>query len=82
MAAAVREVSGLPTMVSGGISGIEDLRAIKEVSGFYGVISGKALYEGALDYKAGAALLSDLQDTYVRPTKFGVNRSKFGLEGS
>jgi phosphoribosylformimino-5-aminoimidazole carboxamide ribotide isomerase len=78
MAAAVREVSGLPTMVSGGISGIDDLRAIKEVSGFYGVISGKALDEGALDYQAGAALLSDLDEDYDRPAKFGLKGPEFG----
>ncbi|MDR2302545.1 MAG: 1-(5-phosphoribosyl)-5-[(5-phosphoribosylamino)methylideneamino] imidazole-4-carboxamide isomerase [Deltaproteobacteria bacterium] len=58
MATKVRQSSGLPTIVSGGISGEGDLRAIKNVGGFFGVISGKALYEGNLDFASGLALLA------------------------
>jgi phosphoribosylformimino-5-aminoimidazole carboxamide ribotide isomerase len=61
MAAAVREISGLPTVVSGGISGESDLRAVKAAGGFFGAISGKALYEGSLDFKAGTAILAEPQ---------------------
>jgi phosphoribosylformimino-5-aminoimidazole carboxamide ribotide isomerase len=59
MALAVCQASGLPTVVSGGISGPGDLRAVKEADqgGFFGVISGKALYEGSLDFQDGAAIL-------------------------
>jgi phosphoribosylformimino-5-aminoimidazole carboxamide ribotide isomerase len=64
IAAAVHERSKLPTVVSGGISGIGDLKSVKEADrgGFFGVISGKALYEGRLDYRAGSALLAGHPD--------------------
>jgi phosphoribosylformimino-5-aminoimidazole carboxamide ribotide isomerase len=60
LAAQVAEASGLPTIVSGGISGLSDLKAVKEsnIEGFYGVISGKALYEEKLDFIKGAAILA------------------------
>jgi phosphoribosylformimino-5-aminoimidazole carboxamide ribotide isomerase len=64
LASAVHESSGLPTIISGGISGLKDLESVKAADrgGFFGVISGKALYEGSLDYQAGAAILSDGRD--------------------
>jgi phosphoribosylformimino-5-aminoimidazole carboxamide ribotide isomerase len=58
MAAAVSHVSGLPTVVSGGVSGLTDLEAVREAGGFFGVISGKALYEGSFDFKSGAGILA------------------------
>jgi phosphoribosylformimino-5-aminoimidazole carboxamide ribotide isomerase len=59
-AAQVASASGLPTIISGGISGLSDLVKIKEAANplFHGVISGKALYEGTLDYAQGRAVLS------------------------
>ena len=55
----VARVSGLPTVCSGGVSSLEDLAALKTLAadGVVGVISGKALYEGDLDFAAGQALL-------------------------
>jgi phosphoribosylformimino-5-aminoimidazole carboxamide ribotide isomerase len=40
-----------PLIVSGGIGSLEDIRAVKELSplGVEGVITGRALYEGAVD---------------------------------
>jgi phosphoribosylformimino-5-aminoimidazole carboxamide ribotide isomerase len=60
MAASVAEAADLPTVVSGGVSGLSDLEAVARSNNplFYGVISGKALYEGVLDYQAGAAVLA------------------------
>jgi phosphoribosylformimino-5-aminoimidazole carboxamide ribotide isomerase len=50
----VSEVSGLPTIISGGIKDIEDLKDIKtKIPSIYGVISGKALYSKSLDFKEG-----------------------------
>ncbi|MDR1546646.1 MAG: 1-(5-phosphoribosyl)-5-[(5-phosphoribosylamino)methylideneamino] imidazole-4-carboxamide isomerase [Deltaproteobacteria bacterium] len=67
LAAEVAEVSGLPTVVSGGISGLEDLRAVRLRAAaqprLTGVISGRALYEGTLDFQAGAALLAQAPDS-------------------
>jgi len=55
----VARVSGLPTLCSGGVASLKDLAAVKPLAadGVAGVISGKALYEGDLDFAAGQALL-------------------------
>jgi phosphoribosylformimino-5-aminoimidazole carboxamide ribotide isomerase len=60
LVAQVAQVSQLPTIVSGGVSGLEDLKKIKQSQNplFYGVISGKALYEGSLDFAQGQAVLA------------------------
>ncbi len=56
----VAQVSGLPTVCSGGIAAIDDLAAVKPLAadGVIGVISGKALYEGTLDFAEGRKLLA------------------------
>lgn len=43
----------IPILVSGGISSLEDIKALKELEplGLIGVIVGRALYEGKLDLK-------------------------------
>jgi len=53
-------ISGLPTICSGGIATLDDLNTVKPLArdGVMGVISGKALYEGSLDYKAGREFLA------------------------
>ncbi|MDR2199838.1 MAG: 1-(5-phosphoribosyl)-5-((5-phosphoribosylamino)methylideneamino)imidazole-4-carboxamide isomerase [Deltaproteobacteria bacterium] len=59
LAREVALLSGLPTIVSGGISGLEDLRRIKdEAPELHGAIAGKALYAGDLDFARGKELLS------------------------
>ncbi len=52
--------AGIPVIASGGISGPEDVRALWErrQSGIEGVILGRALYEGKLDYCELAARVS------------------------
>ncbi|UQZ90644.1 1-(5-phosphoribosyl)-5-[(5-phosphoribosylamino)methylideneamino]imidazole-4-carboxamide isomerase [Deltaproteobacteria bacterium Smac51] len=57
----VAEVSGLPTIASGGVSTLEDLVALKPLgpSGVIGAISGKALYAGTLDFARGRELLAE-----------------------
>jgi phosphoribosylformimino-5-aminoimidazole carboxamide ribotide isomerase len=47
----VAEAVNTPLIVSGGIGSLEDIRAVKELSplGVEGVITGRALYEGAVD---------------------------------
>jgi phosphoribosylformimino-5-aminoimidazole carboxamide ribotide isomerase len=57
-AALAREVS-IPVIVSGGVASMDDLRAIKASGApLDGVICGRALYEGAIDPGAAAALLA------------------------
>ena len=63
MAAEVAKVSGLPTVISGGVANVSDLKTVAESADrdlFYGVISGKALYEGTLAFEAGQLVLSGL----------------------
>ncbi len=39
----------IPVIASGGVSGLEDIKALMQIKGLWGVITGKALYEGRLD---------------------------------
>ncbi|HWJ04047.1 MAG TPA: HisA/HisF-related TIM barrel protein, partial [Verrucomicrobiae bacterium] len=50
--------SGLKVIASGGVSSLEDIRALKELesSGVEGVITGKALYTGALNLEEALKL--------------------------
>ena len=55
----IAQISGLPTICSGGISALKDLVEVKKLAadGVIGAISGKALYTGSLDFAAGQELL-------------------------
>ncbi|MBF0304959.1 MAG: 1-(5-phosphoribosyl)-5-[(5-phosphoribosylamino)methylideneamino]imidazole-4-carboxamide isomerase [Alphaproteobacteria bacterium] len=50
-----------PVIASGGVSSLDDLKAIKAAggSGIAGVISGRALYDGRIDLAAALALMKD-----------------------
>jgi phosphoribosylformimino-5-aminoimidazole carboxamide ribotide isomerase len=50
-----------PVIASGGVSSLDDLRALKrvEASGVCGVISGRAIYDGRIDLAAALALLKE-----------------------
>ena len=55
----VVELSSIPVIASGGISRVEDLRAVRALGPqVEGAIVGKALYDGKLDYRAALASLS------------------------
>ena len=57
-AALARAVS-IPVIASGGVSSLADIQALKDSGApLNGVISGRALYEGALDLKAALDLLA------------------------
>lgn len=45
----------LPVIASGGVAGIEDIRALRGRAGIEGVICGRALYDGRLDLRAAIA---------------------------
>jgi phosphoribosylformimino-5-aminoimidazole carboxamide ribotide isomerase len=45
------EALDIPVIASGGVSGIDDIRSLMKINGLWGVITGKALYSGALDLK-------------------------------
>ena len=52
----------VPIIASGGIGGIDDLKAICAVAdeGIVGAIAGRALYEGTLDFAEGQKLCDEL----------------------
>jgi phosphoribosylformimino-5-aminoimidazole carboxamide ribotide isomerase len=54
------EFSPFPVIASGGITSVEDLRAVRSLGPkIEGTIVGKALYDGKLDYQAAVAALSE-----------------------
>ncbi len=57
--AALARGTSIPVIASGGVSSMDDLRALKEQedSGVAGVVSGRALYDGGLDLKEALALM-------------------------
>ncbi len=52
----------IPVIASGGITNIEDIRALSKVvdEGITGAITGRAIYEGGLDFAEGQALADKL----------------------
>ena len=52
----------IPVIASGGITNLDDIRALCEVAseGISGAITGRAIYEGSLDFIQGQALIDQL----------------------
>lgn len=50
----------IPVIASGGISSLEDIRALCESGAIFGAIIGRALYEGTLDLASAQALADRL----------------------
>ena len=46
----------LPVIASGGVAGLDDIRALVGQPGIEGVITGRALYDGRLDLAQALAL--------------------------
>ena len=55
--AALAKATSIPVIASGGVSSLGDLVALRDAGGISGAISGRALYDGALDLKAALAAL-------------------------
>lgn len=55
---AVAQAGGIPVIASGGVTGLDDIRALKAVAGqgILGAITGRAIYEGTLDLAAAQAI--------------------------
>lgn len=49
----------IPVIASGGVSSMGDLIALRDTGVIAGAISGRALYDGALDLRAALKALSD-----------------------
>lgn len=60
-ASLAREIS-IPVIASGGVRGIDDIRALcaRAEDGISGVITGRAIYDGTLDFREGQKLADSL----------------------
>ena len=58
--ASVSAATRVPVIASGGVSSLQDLRALAGVAGLAGVIVGKAIYEGRFDVAAGLRALAEV----------------------
>lgn len=47
----------VPVIASGGVSNIEDIKSLTKIDNLWGVITGKALYSGALDLREAIELV-------------------------
>jgi len=56
--AALAKATSIPVIASGGVSSLADLMALRDAGGIAGAISGRALYDGALDLRAALAALA------------------------
>jgi phosphoribosylformimino-5-aminoimidazole carboxamide ribotide isomerase len=56
---ALARAVAMPVIASGGVSSLHDLAALKATGVIAGAISGRALYDGAIDLAAAIALLKD-----------------------
>jgi phosphoribosylformimino-5-aminoimidazole carboxamide ribotide isomerase len=52
-----------PVVASGGVSSMDDIRALLQAEGLYGVIVGKAIYEGRVDVKEAVRLSLDARSS-------------------
>lgn len=50
--------TGAPIIASGGVSSLDDIRALAAVAGLVGVIAGKAIYEGRVDVAEAVAVVA------------------------
>ncbi|WFF40796.1 1-(5-phosphoribosyl)-5-[(5-phosphoribosylamino)methylideneamino]imidazole-4-carboxamide isomerase [Salinicola endophyticus] len=63
--AALARDGGLPVIASGGVTNLDDIRALAEVAdeGIIGAITGRAIYEGSLDVAQAQALSDEIRGT-------------------
>ena len=52
----------IPVIASGGVTNLDDIRALCAVEGegIVGAVTGRAIYEGTLDFKVAQALADEL----------------------
>ncbi|WP_299042794.1 1-(5-phosphoribosyl)-5-[(5-phosphoribosylamino)methylideneamino]imidazole-4-carboxamide isomerase [uncultured Tateyamaria sp.] len=55
---ALAQAVRIPVIASGGVSSLEDLKALKDTQVISGAISGRALYDGAIDLQAALRALA------------------------
>ncbi len=52
----IAESVNVPVIASGGVSSLKDIRNLMNIKGLYGVITGKAIYTGAIDLREAIKL--------------------------
>ena len=55
---AAAAATAVPVIASGGVSSLDDVRALATIAGLAGVITGKAIYEGRFTVRQGVDLLA------------------------
>jgi len=55
------DVLSIPVIASGGVSSIEDIKRLAEIENLWGVITGKAIYSGAIDLKEAIKLVNAIK---------------------
>ncbi|KJU87297.1 1-(5-phosphoribosyl)-5-[(5-phosphoribosylamino)methylideneamino] imidazole-4-carboxamide isomerase [Candidatus Magnetobacterium bavaricum] len=50
----------IPVIASGGVSSLEDIKNLSSIEGLYGIITGKAIYSGAIDLRDAIGLLKGI----------------------
>ncbi|MEL6203756.1 MAG: 1-(5-phosphoribosyl)-5-[(5-phosphoribosylamino)methylideneamino]imidazole-4-carboxamide isomerase [Pseudomonadota bacterium] len=56
--AALAQATTIPVIASGGVSSLDDLIALRDAGGIAGAISGRALYDGAIDLGEALSVLA------------------------
>ena len=56
---ALADAVATPVIASGGVSSLDDLRALKQAGGISGAISGRALYDGSINVTDAMAVLGE-----------------------
>ncbi len=59
---ALADALSTPVIASGGLSSLDDLKALQAVGGIAGAISGRALYDGRMDLAEALAVLKQKKD--------------------
>ena len=54
------QYSGLPVIASGGVTNMDDIRQLKGQPGILGAITGRAIYEGSIDFAQAQKLADEL----------------------
>ena len=60
------EAVGIPVIASGGLTNLDDIRALcaVEARGVSGAITGRAIYEGSIDFAEAQQLADSLSNTH------------------
>ncbi|WP_353683486.1 1-(5-phosphoribosyl)-5-[(5-phosphoribosylamino)methylideneamino]imidazole-4-carboxamide isomerase [Thermodesulfovibrio sp. 3907-1M] len=58
---AIVEAVNIPVIASGGVSSMEDIKKLAEIEKLWGVITGKAIYSGAINLKEAIELVNAIK---------------------